>query len=82
MVTKFDPKPQMRESDMKLSTFGPKARESNSNLGQLGSIARSVPNVRKNSTNILAPPEFKHSKIDVQIIQTTLETPTAINKEK
>ena len=68
---------------MRLAQFGPKTRESNSNLGQLGSIAKSVPtHVRKPSTNILAPPEFKHSKIDVQIIQTTLETPSAINKEK
>lgn len=68
---------------MKLTQFGPKTRESNSNLGQLGSIAKSVPtHARKPSSNILASPEFKHSKIDVQIIQTTLETPSAINKEK
>jgi len=68
---------------MKLTQFGPKTRESNSNLGQLGSIAKSVPtHARKPSTNKLAPPEFKHSNIDVQIIQTTLDTPSAINKEK
>jgi hypothetical protein len=67
---------------MKLSTFGPIPRESNSNLGQLGSADKTSPNRRETSKNILAPPEFKHSKIDVQIIQTTLETPSSIYKEK